>query len=303
MTTETKTMNTTERLIEWHTMDTVKKEEELAAQNTDIKELERITVEKLEKMAAYKETGDELKRRELRNEVIVDNMRLVTVIVKKYGAFSPDRFQNGCIGLLRAAETFDPSVGVPFRNYACHCIEIEIRLAFKKQNRTTNGKKAGFLESLDGTMSLPNGDEVSRYDVIADPMAECDLDDLIDEAEIDTLFYKIIIPCIDAYGTRALGIDVALWRKLEIEYFIGLSMEGSQRQRMNLSDMAKKLGTTTQNMRTRHKKVVEMIRSRCVEYGLYVHKSPEGRCRIVHNYNDDTATATVAMRAKEQRRR
>lgn len=262
---------------------TIAEVEQLEKSDRETLELKLKTNELIVQMEKAREAGDEATRREIRNVIVVENLRLVTQVLKKYGYFSQDKFQNGCVGLLKAAETFDSSKGVPFSNYACACIETEIRLTFKRMNRAFEGKKQGFLDSLDAPMRLVNGDEVDRYETIPDPYSEQELDALINEAEVDTLFYDIIIPCIEEYGVRAKDIDMALWRQLEIQYFVELSMEHSQRQRITLTHMAKMLGTTTQNMRVRHKKVLELIRARCRAFGYDVVVSPNGRSRIVKN--------------------
>lgn len=262
---------------------TIEELEQLEQNDLEIKKLKAETNHLIVRMEQAKAEGDEGQRREYRNEIVVKNLRLVTQVLKKYGYFSQDKFQNGCIGLLKAAETFNSEKGVPFSNYACFCIETEVRLAFKRVNRAFEGKKQGFLDSLDSPAKLRNGDEVDRHETIADPFSEEEFDALIDEAEVDTLFYEIIIPCIEEYGVRAKDIDMELWRQLEIQYFIELSMEQSQRQRITLTEMARRLGTTTQNMRVRHKKVMELIKTRCRTFGYDVAVSANGRARVVKN--------------------
>lgn len=61
--------------------------------------------------------------RAAKNRVIKGNLRLVTNIAKKYAAAYPsasllDLCQEGCIGLNRAAELFDPERGYKFSTYA-----------------------------------------------------------------------------------------------------------------------------------------------------------------------------------------
>lgn len=61
--------------------------------------------------------GDE----NVREEFIVANMRLVLSIIKRFhlkNANSDDVFQAGCIGLIKAIDNFDLSVGVKFSTYA-----------------------------------------------------------------------------------------------------------------------------------------------------------------------------------------
>lgn len=256
-----------DKIMEFRIAQIMLEEEQLSEKDAAIKALRAETDYLISIMEAAKAAGDKLNFRRLRNDVVVLNMRLVTVTLKKYGAFSQDKFQNGCVGLLKAAETFDSSVGAPFPNYACFCIEMEVRAAWSKQNRAFEGKNAGFLDSLDEVSGYDDSKESSRYEAVEDPYGESDIDLLLMNAEVETLFYKIIIPSIEEYGVRSKDIDVIRWRELELQYFMELSMVKSQRQRLTFTAMAKELGTVTQNLRTRHKKVMELIKQRCFEYG------------------------------------
>lgn len=288
-------VNFYEQIAEVRVAQIIEEEQQLEAASADIKEIKAKTAWYLDQMANAALEGNEEKRREFRNEVVVLNMRLVTQVLKKYGYFNPDKFQNGCIGLLKAADTFNVEKGVPFGNYAAFCIETEVRLAFKRVNRAFEGKAQGYLDSLDAPSTLGNGDEVDKHETICDPFAEQEFDGFIEEAEVDTLFYDIIIPSIQQYGTRTRDIDMDLWQKLEIQYFIELSMEQSQRQRITFTEMASQLNTTPQNLRVRHKKVMELVRERCLEYGYRMSKAANGR---VSFYLEEEATFDVPPRKK-----
>lgn len=65
-----------------------------------------------------------------REEFIIANMRLVLSIIKRFWAKkvnSDDIFQAGCIGLIKAIDNFDLSVGVKFSTYAVPMIVGEIK--------------------------------------------------------------------------------------------------------------------------------------------------------------------------------
>lgn len=248
----------------------IKEEEELLQRDSTIAQLKEETMKQLYRMQECREAGREEERREIRNEVVVNNLRLVTQVLKKYGYFSPDKFQNGCIGLLKAADTFNIDKGVPFHNYAAFCIETEIRLAFKRVNRMFESKHKGYLDSLDAPAEYGNGDTANKHDLITDPLSEQEFDEILEEAGIDTLFYDIIIPCIDEYGQRSKDLDMEQWRALELQYFLEMSAVDSQRQRITFTEMARRLGSTPQNIRSRHKKVLELVRQACIDYGFCV---------------------------------
>ena len=72
---------------------------------------------------------------EARNRLVTANLRLVTSIARKYigaGIPLPDLIQEGNLGLLKAAEKFDPSRG-RFSTYATWWIEQAIQRALDEQ--------------------------------------------------------------------------------------------------------------------------------------------------------------------------
>lgn len=281
-------LNFGELVAEARVKQIVEEETALTEASEELKTLKQHTLQTLIEMTT---AANEEERRELRNEVVVANMRLVTTVLKKYGYFNPDKFQNGCIGLLKAADTYDIAKEVPFGNYAAFCIEMEIRAAFRQQSRKFEGKAKGFLDSLDAPVHAEDG-QVDKHEAVGDPYSETEFDALVEDAELETLFYGIIIPAIQAYGTRAKDIDMDLWQTLTIQYFMEMSLEDSQRQRLTLSAMAVQLGTTTQNLRIRHKKVMAAIRLRCEDYGYKTRVSPTGR---THFYLDEDHANNVII--------
>lgn len=81
----------------------------------------------LEKISNLECTEHE--RKEARDKIIVHNLRLVAYIVnKKYPdhADTDDLVSIGTIGLIRAAETFDPAKNNKFSTYASRCIDNAI---------------------------------------------------------------------------------------------------------------------------------------------------------------------------------
>ncbi len=72
-----------------------------------------------------------------REEFIVANMRLVLSVIKRFWAkkaSSDDVFQAGCIGLIKAIDNFDLSVGVKFSTYAVPMIIGEIKRFLRDGN-------------------------------------------------------------------------------------------------------------------------------------------------------------------------
>lgn len=77
--------------------------------------------------------GDE----KARKKMIEGNLRLVLSIIQRFASRCPsldDLFQVGCIGLIKAVENFDTSLGVKFSTYACPMIVGEVRRYLRDNN-------------------------------------------------------------------------------------------------------------------------------------------------------------------------
>ena len=81
--------------------------------------------EMMELMKQFKE-GDQ----KARNDLVEGNLRLVLSVIQRFsgsGENPDDLFQVGCIGLVKAIENFDPTLGVRFSTYGVPMISGEIR--------------------------------------------------------------------------------------------------------------------------------------------------------------------------------
>ena len=71
---------------------------------------------------------------ENRDKMIEENMGLVHSVAKRFkgrGADYDDLFQSGCIGLIKAVDNFDESMGYQFSTYAVPVIMGEIKRVFR----------------------------------------------------------------------------------------------------------------------------------------------------------------------------
>ena len=78
--------------------------------------------------------------KEARNKLIEHNLRLVAHIVKKYdkeNKMTDDLISIGTIGLIKGVDTFKPSKNVKITTYCARCIENEILMYFRKNNKYT----------------------------------------------------------------------------------------------------------------------------------------------------------------------
>lgn len=81
-------------------------------------------------LAAYRETGD----RRLRNQVVEAHRGLAVTIARSYRTGSEpldDLIQVACVGLVKAAERFDPAFGVEFKTFAAVTVRGELRRHYR----------------------------------------------------------------------------------------------------------------------------------------------------------------------------
>lgn len=74
-----------------------------------------------------------------RNTLIEHNLRLVAHVIKKYYAAreeQDDLISIGTFGLIKAISSFDPSKGARLATYASRCIENEILMYLRRNNKT-----------------------------------------------------------------------------------------------------------------------------------------------------------------------
>ena len=112
--------------------------------------LKPLTKEDEENLIHLMSQGDEKAKQKL----IEHNMRLVAHIVKKYSSTqeADDLISVGCIGLIKAINSFEIEKGATLSTYAARCIENEILMLMRAN------KKHQSLESLDESVGLDKDD-------------------------------------------------------------------------------------------------------------------------------------------------
>ena len=96
--------------------------------------LEPLSQEDEEKCIEGKLKGDKISR----NKLIEHNLRLVAHIVKKYdkeNTMTDDLISIGTIGLIKGVDTYKPNKNVKITTYCARCIENEILMYFRKNNK------------------------------------------------------------------------------------------------------------------------------------------------------------------------
>lgn len=110
-----------------------------------------------------------------REKFIIGNMRLVLSLVRRFwakNANADDVFQAGCVGLIKAIDNFDISVGVKFSTYAVPMILGEIKRYLRDGNslRVSRSIRDTAYRILKVREKLEVTDEDVTYDKIADEM-------------------------------------------------------------------------------------------------------------------------------------
>lgn len=110
-----------------------------------------------------------------REKFIIGNMRLVLSLVKRFwakNANADDVFQAGCVGLIKAIDNFDLSVGVKFSTYAVPMIVGEIKRYLRDGNslRVSRSIRDTAYRVLKVRESIESRDEEATIEKIAEEM-------------------------------------------------------------------------------------------------------------------------------------
>ena len=209
-----------------------------------------------------------------RNTIIEENIRLVPHVLKKYKPYTDDQYQAGCMGLILAVDKFNDSLGVPFHNFACFCIEREIHKQHRIQKNTIENVFAENMVYLDSSLKMKDDEIVSLEEIIADIRSEDAFNDILNVMDLDDLFNNYIIPCVESFVNKNKGPQAKVnkedWKALELRYIFELSGEQSSKARLNLSKMGKILGLSTQNVKNKHQAVMYTLKKILEESGYSV---------------------------------
>ena len=99
-----------------------------------------------------------------RNKLIEHNLRLVAHIIKKYESkyvSSDDLISIGTIGLIKGVDTYSPDKGVKITTYCAKCIENEVLMFFRSNNKYSKDISMNEVIGYD-----KDGAEISIIDVI-----------------------------------------------------------------------------------------------------------------------------------------
>ena len=148
--------------------------------------LEPLSIEEEEKCIEGKMRGD----LECRNQLIEHNLRLVAHIAKKYDHKKidmDDLISIGTIGLIKGVDTFSPNKKVRITTYCARCIENEILMYFRKNNKYSKDVSLHDAVGYD-----KDGNEISIQDVLQ--VEDTDFcEDIIQKDDIGLLYQYLDI--------------------------------------------------------------------------------------------------------------
>lgn len=184
---------------------------------------------------------------EAKKMLIEHNLRLVVYIAKKFdntGVGVEDLISIGTIGLIKAINTFNPTKKIKLATYASRCIENEILMYLRRNNKTK-------LEvSIDEPLNVDwDGNELLLSDILGTE-EDTIYRDLETEAE-----QKMLRKAIEKLSPREKTI-------VEMRFGINRS-EGEEKTQKEVADL---LGISQSYISRLEKKIMQRLKKEIVRY-------------------------------------
>ena len=133
-----------------------------------------------------------------REQFIVGNMRLVLSLVKRFrirNLGADDVFQAGCVGLIKAIDGFDTSVGVKFSTYAVPMIIGEIKRYLRDGNslRVSRSIRDTAYRALKAREEIEGRDEEATIEKIANIFACSSHGNTLDNPKLQGIFPNVLL--------------------------------------------------------------------------------------------------------------
>ncbi len=179
--------------------------------------------------------GDE----EARNIIITHNLRLVAHVAKKYSSSSipqEDILSIGSIGLIKGVNTYSPEKGSKFASYVAKCIDNEILMALRNENKNAQNV---YLNDVIGCDD--EGNNIALMDVIAE-----EGEDVVSKIFVEAETKKILDLINSVLDER---------EKTILKYRFGLNNE----KRLTQNRIADKMGISRSYVSRIEKKAIEKL--------------------------------------------
>lgn len=174
-----------------------------------------------------------------RSMLIERNLRLVVYIARKFentGINIEDLISIGTIGLIKAVNTFNPEKKIKLATYASRCIENEILMYLRRNNKTRS--EVSFDEPLNIDW---DGNELLLSDVLG---TEEDIITKDLEANVDK---KLLLTALQKLSAREKQI-------MELRFGLNGGMEKTQK------DVADQLGISQSYISRLEKRIIKRLR-------------------------------------------
>ena len=199
-----------------------------------------------EEAKAIADLGSE-RDEQARKLLIEHNLRLVVYIAKKFdntGVGVEDLISIGTIGLIKAINTFNPQKNIKLATYASRCIENEILMYLRRNNKTR-------LEvSIDEPLNVDwDGNELLLSDILG--------------TEEDTIYKDLENEAERKLLNRAIGRLSGRERAI-IKMRFGLGTpDGEEKTQKEVADM---LGISQSYISRLEKKIMQRLKREMVRY-------------------------------------
>lgn len=203
-------------------------------------------LESAEETAVIGDLGSEYEE-DAKKVLIEHNLRLVVYIAKKFdntGVGVEDLISIGTIGLIKAINTFNPSKKIKLATYASRCIENEILMYLRRNNKTK-------LEvSIDEPLNVDwDGNELLLSDILGTE-EDTIYKDLENEVE-----RKLLVKAIGRLSERERMI-------VEMRFGIG-TPDGEEKTQKEVADL---LGISQSYISRLEKKIMQRLKREMVRY-------------------------------------
>ena len=179
--------------------------------------------------------------------LIEHNLRLVVYIAKKFdntGVGVEDLISIGTIGLIKAINTFNPEKKIKLATYASRCIENEILMYLRRNNKTK------MEVSIDEPLNVDwDGNELLLSDILGTE-EDTIYKDMENEAE-----RKLLIKAISRLSSRERTI-------VQMRFGLG-SPDGEEKTQKEVADL---LGISQSYISRLEKKIMQRLRRELVRY-------------------------------------
>lgn len=197
-----------------------------------------------EEAAAVCDLGTD-RQEQARKLLIEHNLRLVVYIAKKFdntGVGVEDLISIGTIGLIKAINTFNPQKNIKLATYASRCIENEILMYLRRNNKTR-------LEvSIDEPLNVDwDGNELLLSDILGtdDDVISRDIEDEIDK--------KLLKKAMETLTER---------EKLIISLRFGLNGREEEKTQKEVADL---LGISQSYISRLEKKIIHRLKKEMIK--------------------------------------